>query len=67
MFCTADMCSTMAADCVDSATCINSPDGFVCLCPPGLTGDGTMSGNGCTGKKLFYQLNCMIVPSDIVF
>ena len=51
MFCTADMCSTMAADCVDSATCINSPDGFVCLCPPGLTGDGTMSGNGCTGKN----------------
>ena len=51
IFHTADECSTTVADCVDNSTCINSPDGFVCLCPPGLTGDGTMSGNGCTGKN----------------
>jgi hypothetical protein len=43
---TADECSTIA-DCVENATCVNSPDGFVCLCPFGSMGDGRMSGNGC--------------------
>ena len=47
---TGDECSAIA-DCSENATCINSVDGFVCLCPPGLTGDGTMNGSGCTGKK----------------
>ena len=48
---TADECSTTAADCVDNSTCINSPDGFVCFCDFGLTGDGKMSGSGCIGKS----------------
>ena len=61
IFHTADECTTVA-DCVDNATCINSPDGFVCLCPPGLTGDGTMSGNGCTGKiSCFSHLHTDLV------
>ena len=65
MFCAADMCSTMAADCVDSATCINSPDdGFVCLCPYGFTGDGMFSGNGCFGKPYnLITLTCYITSS----
>ena len=50
-FYTADECSTPAADCVDNSTCINSPDGFACLCDFGLTGDGRMGGSGCTGKN----------------
>ena len=49
----------MAANCVDSSTCINSPDGFVCLCDFGLTGDGRMGGSGCTGKKM-YQLQSTV-------
>ena len=51
---TADECSTMAANCVGDSTCINSPDGFACLCDFGLTGDGRMSGSGCTGKTIEY-------------
>ena len=50
-----DECSTIA-DCMDGATCINSPDGFVCLCPPGFTGDGRTSGNSCAGKTLAIHL-----------
>ena len=50
VFYTADECSTMAANCVDNSACINSPDGFVCLCDFGLTGDGRMGGSGCVGK-----------------
>ena len=57
---TADECSTMAADCVDNATCINSPDGFVCLCDFGLFGDGRMSGSGCTGEKFEYPCYALI-------
>jgi hypothetical protein len=43
---TADECASIS-DCVENATCVNSPDGFVCLCPFGSMGDGRMSGNGC--------------------
>ena len=50
IFHTADECSTTAANCVDDSTCINSPDGFTCLCDFGLTGDGRMNGSGCIGR-----------------
>ena len=50
IFRTGDECTTVA-DCVEIATCINSPDGFVCFCPHGLYGDGRLSGSGCVGKK----------------
>ena len=39
------------ADCVADASCINTADGFMCLCPSGYQGDGRTSGEGCTGKK----------------
>ena len=50
IFRTGDECTTVA-DCVEIATCINSPDGFVCLCPHGLYGDGRINGTNCTGKN----------------
>ena len=44
-------CNSGEADCVENTTCVNSPDGFACLCDFGLTGDGRMGGSGCVGKK----------------
>ena len=46
-----DECSGVA-DCVADASCINTADGFMCLCPSGYQGDGRMSGEGCTGKQI---------------
>ena len=42
-------CSNGMADCVADATCINTAEGFMCLCPIGYTGDGRLSGTMCSG------------------
>ena len=48
--CTADECSTIA-DCIEMASCVNSPDdGFVCICPDGYIWDGRIGGGGCIGE-----------------
>ena len=60
IFHTADECSTTAADCVDNSTCINSPDGFTCLCDFGLTGDGRMNGSGCIEENLISVIDSRI-------
>ena len=55
---TADECSTIA-DCVENSNCVNSPDGFVCLCPFGFMGDGTASGNGCFEDECSSTSDCV--------
>ena len=44
-------CSTVA-DCVGGTVCINTAEdpGYLCQCPPGFTGDGRLSGDGCIGE-----------------
>ncbi|KAL7105878.1 hypothetical protein ACP275_07G074000 [Erythranthe tilingii] len=37
--------------CVANSTCTNSPGSYNCLCPDGLTGDGTKHGTGCYKHK----------------
>ena len=39
------------ADCVADASCVNTVEGFLCLCPSGYQGDGRISGEGCMGKQ----------------
>ena len=56
-FYSADECSTIA-DCVENSTCVNSPDGFVCLCPFGFMGDGRISGNGCFADECSTIADC---------
>jgi hypothetical protein len=36
-----DECAEGIHSCDASATCTNTPGGFVCVCPPGYGGDGT--------------------------
>jgi hypothetical protein len=47
-----DECST-SGDCVSGTVCINTAEGpgFLCQCPPGFTGDGRRSGDGCYGEN----------------
>ena len=56
-----DECST-TADCVGGVACINTGEGqgFLCLCPPGYTGDGRNSGDGCTGEILILSFTLML-------
>ena len=56
--CFLDECSSIA-DCVENATCVNSPDGFVCLCPFGFMGDGKTSGNGCFADECSTISDCV--------
>ena len=61
--------------CVGGAACINTGEGqgFLCLCPPGYTGDGRNSGDGCTGEILqcphgmHLHVGNRVVLSDTVF
>ena len=45
---------------MENTTCVNSPDGFACLCPPGLTGDGRINGSGCTGETIVVDTGIYI-------
>ena len=60
-------CTSGEADCVEEATCIDSADGlrFICLCPPGTTGNGTMSGGGCVADECSTIANCVESASCI--
>ena len=60
-------CSSGEADCVDGSTCIDSLDGeeFVCLCPPGLVGDGRISGMNCTADECSSTADCTEIASCV--
>ena len=62
------MCSSGEADCVDGSTCIDSLDGeeFVCICPPGLLGDGRLSGTGCMANPCFMVADCTEIASCVI-
>ena len=55
-----DECAIDSDDCVDAATCMNTAGSFTCTCPPGYSGDGRASRNGCSGiyekSKLYFEL-----------
>ena len=55
-----DECAIDSDDCVDGATCMNTVGSFTCTCPPGFSGDGRTSRNGCSGiyekSKLYFEL-----------
>lgn len=55
------------ADCVAGATCIDSLDGrqFICLCPPGLVGDGKLSGTSCTADECSTVADCTDIASCV--
>ena len=55
---TADECSTIA-DCVEISACVNSADGFICVCPSGFMGDGRMSGSGCFLDECSSTSDCV--------
>ena len=50
-----DECTEGTDDCVDDATCMNTAGSFTCLCPPGYSGDGRASGNGCSGMSMHFK------------
>ena len=50
---------------MENATCINSADGFVCLCPPGFMGDGRISGTNCTADECSTIADCSEMASCI--
>eukprot|EP00750_Incisomonas_marina_P007442 INCI14970.1.p1 GENE.INCI14970.1~~INCI14970.1.p1 ORF type:complete len:477 (+),score=58.04 INCI14970.1:52-1431(+) len=46
-------------DSVNGAVCANTIGGYNCTCPSGYSGDGLLSGSGCT-----YDLLCATNPCD---
>ena len=50
--CEAYACISQSGNCGENATCVNDglvkPEGYRCDCNTGYTGDGTISGTGCT-------------------
>ena len=50
-----DECAIDSDDCVDGATCMNTAGSFTCTCPPGFSGDGRASGNGCSGMSMHFK------------